>query len=216
MKTLHMIAALFLISPFTANAGLIQITATPSTISSNLQVTEFIIVYDDVSDDGLFQFDELVSFSGVTVFVASFPSLFQSGDGLFGIPEISGISEAGGLAGPGNWRFTNSGGNIFSLPIGDPWGASNEFWTYSSVSVSEVLLEQLGTAVTDVGSGKSLADKIDLVQTYLAVPDVQSACAMLNAFQNQVRAQWGKKLTTELADQLTADAEAIEAAIGCD
>lgn len=216
MKRLKLIiAALFLISPFTANAGLIQITATPTTINSNFQFTEFIIVYDDVSGDGLFQFDELVSFSGVTGFAVSFPSLFQSGDGLIGIPEISGISEAGGQGG-GNWTFTNSGGNIFSsLPIGDPWGAAIGFWTYSS-DFPEFLLEQLGTAVTDVGSGKSLADKIDLVQTYLAVPDVQSACAMLNAFQNQVRAQRGKKLTAELADQLTADAEAIEAAIGCD
>lgn len=89
-------------------------------------------------------------------------------------------------------------------------------WAYREASVSPgTLLEELGTAVTGVGPGSSLADKINLVQTYLAVPDVQSACAMLNAFQNQVRAQRGKKLTVELADELTADAEAIQAAIGC-
>jgi hypothetical protein len=86
----------------------------------------------------------------------------------------------------------------------------------SRVSVPEVLLEQLGAAVTDVGPGKSLANKIMLAQTYLAVPDVQSACAILNGFLNQVRAQRGKKLTAEQADQFTADAEAIIAAIGCD
>lgn len=79
-----------------------------------------------------------------------------------------------------------------------------------------ILLEQLGTAVTGVGPGKSLADKIMLAQTYLAVPDVQSTCAILNAFQNQVRAQRGKKLAAETADQLTEDAQAIMDAIGCD
>ena len=54
-----------------------------------------------------------------------------------------------------------------------------------------------------------------LAQTYLAVPDVQSTCEMLNAFLNQVRAQRGKMLTLEVADQLTADAQAIMDAIGC-
>jgi hypothetical protein len=77
------------------------------------------------------------------------------------------------------------------------------------------LLEQLGTAVIGVGPGNSLADKIMLAQTYLAVPDVQSTCAMLGDFLNQVRAQRGKKLTIEIADQLTADAQAIMDAIGC-
>ena len=49
------------------------------------------------------------------------------------------------------------------------------------------LLEQLGTTVTGAGPGRSLADKIMLAQTYLAVPDVQSTCAMLGDFLNQVR-----------------------------
>ena len=52
-----------------------------------------------------------------------------------------------------------------------------------------------------------------LAQTYLAAPDVQSTCAILNDFQNQVRAQGGKKLTIETADQLTADAQAVMDAI---
>lgn len=86
----------------------------------------------------------------------------------------------------------------------------------SRVADPEVLLEQLSTAVTGVGPGNSFADKIMLAQTYLAVPDVQSACAMLDAFLKQVRAQRGKKLTTEQADQFTADVDAIQAAVGCD
>jgi len=38
---------------------------------------------------------------------------------------------------------------------------------------------------------------------------------MLTAFGNEVRAQRGKKLTTDLADRLTADAQGIMEAIGC-
>lgn len=78
------------------------------------------------------------------------------------------------------------------------------------------LLERLGTAVTGVGPGNSLADKIVLAKTYFAVPDVQATCAILTDFGNEVRAQRDKKLTFEMADQLTADAQVIMTAIGCD
>jgi hypothetical protein len=50
----------------------------------------------------------------------------------------------------------------------------------------------------------------------LAVSDEQSACLMLGDFLNQVRAQRGKKLSIELADELTADAQRLQASIGCD
>ena len=79
-----------------------------------------------------------------------------------------------------------------------------------------VLLEQLETTVTGAGPGNSLANKIMLAQTYLDVPDEESACLILGDFLNQVRAQRGKKLTEEQADAFTADATAIIAAIGCD
>jgi hypothetical protein len=96
-----------------------------------------------------------------------------------------------------------SGDYLLNVSISDP------------TPTPEILLEQLGTAVIGVGPGNSLADKIMLAQTYLAVPDVQSTCAILSDFLNQVRAQRGKKLTIENADQLTADAQAIMDAIGC-
>ena len=88
--------------------------------------------------------------------------------------------------------------------------------TVTSIPKPSELLEELGTAVTDEGPGSSFADKISLAQAYLDVPDEESACLMMNAFLNQVRAQRGKKLTEEQADQFTSDAEAIIAAIGCD
>jgi hypothetical protein len=84
------------------------------------------------------------------------------------------------------------------------------------VTDPEVLLEELGTIVLGEGPGNSFANKIMLAQTYLAVPDEESACLILGDFLNQVRAQRGKKLTEEQADQFTSDAGAIIAAIGCD
>jgi hypothetical protein len=77
-------------------------------------------------------------------------------------------------------------------------------------------LEELVTVVTSEGPGSSFADKIMLAQTYLSVLDEESACLMLGDFLNQVRAQRGKKLTEEQADQFSSDAAAIIAAIDCD
>jgi hypothetical protein len=78
------------------------------------------------------------------------------------------------------------------------------------------MLERLAGNVAGVGPGKSLADKVVLAQTYYAVPDVQATCAMLTDFNNEVRAQRGKKIAIDVADGLTADAQAIVGAIGCE
>jgi hypothetical protein len=78
------------------------------------------------------------------------------------------------------------------------------------------MLAELSAEVAGVGPGRSLADKVGLAQTYYAVPDVQSTCAMLTDFNNAVRAQRGKLIPMELADELTADALAIKGSIGCE
>lgn len=104
----------------------------------------------------------------------------------------------------------------------NPVSANNIFFSEQDMlfrisgSSPAAQLIALKTKVTGEGPGRSFADKIELAQTYLAVPDVESTCAILGAFLNQVRAQRGKKLESELADQLTADAQAVMAAIGCD
>ena len=84
-------------------------------------------------------------------------------------------------------------------------------------SVNDLLVALLAklTLVTDVGLGTSLVDKVTNVQDYLAVPDKVSACIALNGFTSQVSAQSGNKIDPPLADQLTADANAIKAAIPC-
>jgi hypothetical protein len=77
------------------------------------------------------------------------------------------------------------------------------------------LLQQLLTDVTGVGPGKSLANKVALAQTYYAVPDVQSTCAVLTDFLNEVKAQSGKKVTTAQANSLSGHALVIMLAIAC-
>jgi hypothetical protein len=110
----------------------------------------------------------------------------------------------------------------FPLIAANPVSINNQFFVEQDMlfrisgNSPAARLAAMQTKVTGEGPGKSLADKIVLAQTYLAVPDVQSTCAVLGDFLNQVRAQRDKKLTPELADQLTAEAQAIMDAIGCD
>jgi hypothetical protein len=87
-------------------------------------------------------------------------------------------------------------------------------WLYRLVP-PEVALPLLYSAVIGVGPGRSLADQVAIVQAYLAVPDIQSACVTLDAFRNHVRAQSGKQIATAVAERLIADAADISAAIPC-
>jgi hypothetical protein len=76
-------------------------------------------------------------------------------------------------------------------------------------------LVALRMQVTGVGPGKSLANKVDLAQAYYAAKDAPATCAMLKAFINEVEAQTGKKIVQALGAQLVAEAQGVEAAIGC-
>jgi len=78
------------------------------------------------------------------------------------------------------------------------------------------LLQQLLTDSTGVGPGKSLANKVALAQTYYAVPDIQSTCAVLKSFLHEVTAQSGKKLTTAQAQALSGDAAVIMRTMACE
>jgi hypothetical protein len=76
-------------------------------------------------------------------------------------------------------------------------------------------LAALLTAVTGVGPGTSLADKVKQIQGYVAANDKANACGTLNAFINEVKAQKGKKLTNAQAADFTAQANAIRINLGC-
>lgn len=76
-------------------------------------------------------------------------------------------------------------------------------------------LADLGDAVTGVGPGTSLADKVKQAQTFVARNDLPDACSTLTAFVNEVEAQSGKKIPPEQAVALIASSNRIKAVLGC-
>lgn len=94
-------------------------------------------------------------------------------------------------------------------------GSVYALFSPSAVPNPAAMLQQLAADVTGVGPGKSLINKVALAQTYYAVPDVQATCAVLTGFLAEVSAQRDKKIANDLADKLSADAQAIKAAIEC-
>jgi hypothetical protein len=122
--------------------------------------------------------------------------------------------------------FINDDGSIFRELFNSfcfSPATSDGFWCaqFPDVIVTQqvldpgTLIEQLSIAVIGVGPGSSLSDKLVQAKAYLDAGDSQAACEMLNAFLNQVRAQRGKKLSAEFADQLTIEVMEIIEAIGC-
>ena len=78
-------------------------------------------------------------------------------------------------------------------------------------------LEALSNFVKEIGPGSSLADKVAISAAYYAVPDLLSACGVLDDFINQVRGLLrGSRITDELANQLIEDAVSIKSAMECD
>jgi hypothetical protein len=106
------------------------------------------------------------------------------------------------------------GTTTLSATSGDVTGVATLTVTEAPPSVDDMVAALLA-AVTAVGPGSSLVTKMTDVQTYLAVPDIVSACSALDSFKTLVAAQSGKKITVAQADQFTADANAIDAAIPC-
>jgi hypothetical protein len=76
-------------------------------------------------------------------------------------------------------------------------------------------LAGLLSAVTQVGPGTSLADKVTRAQAALGASDVADACSTLNALINQLKAQSGKRIPAEAAASLIGDATRIRAVLGC-
>jgi len=76
-------------------------------------------------------------------------------------------------------------------------------------------LAALLAAVTGVGPGKSLAEKVTQIQTYANTGDTAAACSKLAALTNEVNAQTGKKISSAQAESLLAQVRVIEAGLGC-
>ena len=135
------------------------------------------------------------------------------GAGYFG-GGGGGGDQVSASGGGGGSSFTAAGATGVSHTQGVRSGHGLVTITYTTTTLSEQLAALL-TAVTGVGPGKSLANKVEQIQGYLAGNDTASACNLLNDFISEVKAQKGKKLTDTLADSLTAQANAIKATLGC-
>lgn len=91
--------------------------------------------------------------------------------------------------------------------------ASNSVTATPDATLSEML--QQVQSIT--GLGTSLTDKLTDVQNDLAMspPDITDACITLGAFINEVNAQTGKAIDSQLATTLVQEAQALERQIGC-
>ena len=77
------------------------------------------------------------------------------------------------------------------------------------------LLLELEEAVTGVGPGTSLVDKLRNAQAALAAHDLTAASRILNAFGNQVRAQAGKSIPKDTATTLISATTKITNMLSC-
>ena len=75
-------------------------------------------------------------------------------------------------------------------------------------------LSNLQTQVTGVGSGTSLASKVQSARTALASGDAKQAANVLQALINEAKAQSGKKLTAAQAAAIIDSATRIRGALG--
>jgi hypothetical protein len=153
-KNIYLAFLAVLLLPMAANADLIEITAEGGE-DGGLLFGGFTIVYDDISGDGLFQIEELLSFSGFTVLFPGFgPVEIARPDILFATPNILGISTFTGI---GNFWGVELSLSELGFPLGEPVGYGPGFWTYSArnVSVPEPgTLALLGIGLLGMGAAR--------------------------------------------------------------
>jgi hypothetical protein len=87
--------------------------------------------------------------------------------------------------------------------------------TISYTTPASTLAAQLVTASAGKGPGKALADKAAAIQAAVNAGQTATGCADITDYLGLVKAQTGKTLTTAEANQLTADANNLAAALGC-
>jgi hypothetical protein len=141
---------------------------------------------------------------------------------VFGLSDITATAQDGttatvsveGNGGAQYFGFYGTGGDtISSITVSGAGGdfAVGEFGIANVQSQLDLLL----AASTGVGPGTSLADKVRLIESYLAANDTADACGTLAAYIKEVKAQTGKSIPAGTAASLIAQAQAIEAEIGC-
>jgi hypothetical protein len=113
-------------------------------------------------------------------------------------------------------NFPIGGAAVFCTAIAtDAEGlATTDFFRIQVLGAADQLVV-LRSAVTGVGSGTSLADKVATTQAAVAARDSATACRLLADLGDQLRAQAGKKLPAATAATLRADAARIASVLGC-
>ena len=199
-----------------ASVGNATVSATSGTVTGNgtLTVTAATLMSIEVSPaaasvaNGLTQqFTATGVFSDNTTQDLTTQVTWTSSDSA--VASVSNAAGSNGLA-----TATGVGSATVSATSGAVTGSTTLTVTQAVLSVDQQISALLA-AVTNFGTGNSLVNKLTAVQAYLAVPDIASACSMMDDFNSQVSAQRGKQIAAELADQWTADANAIKLVIPC-
>jgi hypothetical protein len=149
---------------------------------------------------------------------------FYAEPNLFNVYNVTATAQDGttrtvgvnGFFGAQYFGFYGTGGDtISSIAVTtDPAAASQAVGEFGIATVQSQL-DLLLAASTGVGRGTSLADKVRLIESYLAANDTADACGTLAAYIHEVKAQTGKSILAGTASSLIAQAQAIEAEIGC-
>ena len=95
---------------------------------------------------------------------------------------------------------------------------ASESFTVTVKGAGEQLSDLVATVQSlDIhqGTKNSLLTTLHSAQQQLDANDQEGACEDLKAFTNHLRAQYGKKLTTEQANSLTEEANRIREVLGC-
>ena len=111
--------------------------------------------------------------------------------------------------------MTNWG--VRQLWVGDADALANLPLSSSVAPLKSLVGEatDLVAMVQGVGPGNSLTAKAAVIQAAAANGQTARICSSLTAFENEVRAQAGKKVPTDAAAQLEEQAGRIGLAAGC-
>jgi Tol biopolymer transport system component len=111
-----------------------------------------------------------------------------------------------------------------TFPIGTTTVVCNASDTHGNTSSASFTVhvkgaaEQLAdllTAVTGIGPGTSLADKVSQVQAYVNANESTDACSTLTALINQLKALSGNSIPSTQAMALVTTAQRIKSVLGC-
>lgn len=114
----------------------------------------------------------------------------------------------------GRNRLLLAGSGVYFPAEDDAHGV--ELFRIVSVADPLQLLNALDRSVAGISPGASLSSKIAKARTLAEGGNLRAACGVVRAFSNEVEARRGKTVSTVLADNMVADAQAVMMALGCE